>query len=131
MVFGPSGAFWDCFNSGGHETSQVPVCTGSGNYTVVRVKSLPCWNGQLDSADHRSHMSGMNGGVCPSDHPIKVPQINFFQRYPVGVGGPGVHFSDGSILPHVDFWNTWNQAALVDLVNRCLRQGINCGQVGG
>jgi hypothetical protein len=28
---------------------------------------------------------------------------------------------------HADFWNTWKQAALDRLIDRCLRRGVNCG----
>jgi Domain of unknown function (DUF1996) len=130
MVFGPAGAFWDCFEAGGHFTTVVPNC-GPSDYTVVRVRSLPCNDGRKDSLDHRSHMANVRDGQCPASHPIKLPQLNFFVRYPPTTGGPGWELSDGSILPHVDFWNTWQQPALEQLVRDCLNAGRNCGQVSG
>jgi hypothetical protein len=37
-----------------------------------------CWNGTLDSADHKSHMAYRYSGnqSCPESHPIRVPQID-------------------------------------------------------
>jgi hypothetical protein len=131
MVFGPSGAFWDCFQTGGHYTTSVPRCDGSGNYLVVRLKSPPCWDGRLDSPDHRSHVAYPSGSSCPSSHPLKLATINFFQRYPAGEGGPGYRFSDGAILPHADFWNTWDQSRYELLHARCVAGGVNCGQISG
>jgi Domain of unknown function (DUF1996) len=130
MVFGPAGAFWDCFEGGGHYTTVIPNC-GPSDYTFVRVKSLPCNDGRKDSPDHRSHMAPVRGGTCPPSHPIKLPQINFFVRNPPGTGGAGWKLSDGMILPHVDFWNTWQQPTLEQLVRDCLNAGRNCGQVSG
>lgn len=37
-----------------------------------------CWNGELDSPDHKSHMaypSTVNGGSCPKSHPRRVPSL--------------------------------------------------------
>lgn len=135
MVFGPTGFFWDCFNGGGYYTASIPRCVD--DFLVVRGKSPPCWDGRTDSPDHRSHVANASGKTCPSTHPRKLPTINFFTRFPKNEGGPGYHFSDqgqpggNGILPHADFWNTWEQAALEDLVRRCLNAGVNCGQVTG
>jgi hypothetical protein len=34
------------------------------------------------------------------------------------------------MIPHADFWNTWQQRELEALVQRCLWQGANCRLVG-
>ncbi|TVY83302.1 hypothetical protein LSUE1_G001546, partial [Lachnellula suecica] len=35
-----------------------------------------CWDGvNLDSPDHKSHMSYLMGSTCPSSHPVQVPQV--------------------------------------------------------
>jgi hypothetical protein len=39
-----------------------------------------CWNGELDSPDHKDHMrypTLVNGGDCPSSHPKRVPSLFF------------------------------------------------------
>lgn len=133
MVWGPSGFFWDCFNGGGNYTTSIPRCTN--DFLVVRGKSPPCWDGRLDSPDHRSHVANAVGKNCPASHPRKLPMINFFTRYPKNEGGPGYYLSDkgqngaNGILPHADFWNTWIQSELEEEVRDCLRAGVNCGQV--
>jgi hypothetical protein len=76
-------------------------------------------------------MAYATGSSCPSSHPVKVPEIFLHARFQPGASGPGYRLSDGTISPHADFWNTWVQASLVDLVNRCLRAGRDCGQVTG
>jgi hypothetical protein len=37
-----------------------------------------CWNGELDSPNHRDHMAYpnlVNGGQCPETHPRRVPSL--------------------------------------------------------
>lgn len=130
-------SWWNCFNDDS-ETVKLPappLCTGSGNYLVGHVLFPNCWDGvSTDSADHRSHVvhpAGTGPNACPSSHPVKVPQLRFFQRYPVGSGGPGWVLSDGSTRIHADFWNTWQQPRLEQFVRDCLNLGVNCGQVTG
>jgi uncharacterized protein DUF1996 len=124
---------WGCFNTGGDTSTEIPLCTGSGNYLKVNLKFPTCWDGvNTDSADHRSHVHYKVAGSCPASHPVRVPLVNFFIRYPANEGGPGYYLSDGTILPHADFWNTWQQARFEALVADCLNNNPrNCGQVTG
>jgi Domain of unknown function (DUF1996) len=97
-----------------------------------------CWNGQLDSADHRSHVVYPGRGGCPSTHPKILPNISFVFLFPVtsARGTAGWHASsDGGITPHGaysfhgDWMNGWDQAVLDDIVSNCLRapgQGNDC-----
>ena len=66
----------------------------------------------------------------PQTHPVKVPEIFLHVRYPVP-GGSGYKLSDGTVSPHADFWNTWQQASLEALVKKCLNAGVLCGTQTG
>ena len=121
--------------------ARIPDC-GPGGKIKLHVFFPSCWDGvHLDSPDHRSHVVfGLDedGGVdttdpdtCPASHPIKVPQLDFRALYDVS-DGSGYHLSDGMMLAHADFWNTWNQPRLEQLVNACLgRVGQSCGLASG
>jgi len=92
--------------------------------------NLPPANGvNLDSFDHRAHVvlrtdrRGRSRDALPRAvsqyHPVKIPQIDFRCSLP----RHGQHRSRAQlrrVLPHVDFWNTWDQELLVSLVRRCL-----------
>jgi hypothetical protein len=96
------------------------------------VKFPECWDGEhLDSSDHRAHMTFDQGGQCPASHPVRVPALTEVFRYPVSVGG--FHLSSGPMSTgHADFWNTWQQNGLEDLVDRCLQPGQDdCGRIDG
>jgi len=132
MVAGGPGslavAFWSC-KSEGVKYSSPPKCASS-TFPRAIVHFPQCWDGvRLDSPDHRSHVAYPRSGACPSTHRVKVPHVKLYIRFPQSIGGPGYAFSDGNLIPHADYWNTWQQPALVDLVRRCLNAGVDCGQV--
>jgi hypothetical protein len=110
---------------------------GSSRPTVVRWRTKStielqvvfpdCWDGRrLDSPDHQSHMSYSRGFACPRSHPVKVPRIRLFVRYPID-RGRGVTLASGSpYTAHADFFNAWDQRRLERLVASCFQmRGCN------
>lgn len=74
-----------------------------------------------------------NKTACPASHPIEVVQLRETIAYDyTGDGTDVVLTSDGSAAPgstmHVDFWNTWDQAAFDSFVQRCIQtsEEANC-----
>ena len=125
---------WRCGigDEGGGGTTPPTRCTGG--VLGVRIVFPGCVavdpNGQqlLDSADHKSHMArsvlrsdGTRG--CPDSHPISVPvlTINANFNIPTTTGKVTLSSGDASTM-HADFWNTWNQAMLEHLVQRCINE---------
>jgi hypothetical protein len=103
---------------------------GAGGDDKLRVTFPGCWDGvHLDSPDHRSHMA-FGGADCPASHPVRVPAITEVFRYDESVSGGRLSSGDFS-TGHADFWNTWQQAELAALVNRCLNVEIDCGRIDG
>lgn len=97
----------------------------------LRIEFPNCWDGRnLDSADHQSHLaySWTDGDrTCPRTHPVEVPSLQLNFRWHIAGSLDGVALSSGGVLTgHGDFWNTWNQPALVELVERCLHGAITC-----
>lgn len=109
---------------------QPPSACSSG-VMVVSYRFPNCWDGKnLDSADHISHMAYPSGGRCPSSHPVAIPRVESFFRYPVPSSGPigTVTFSSGPYYTaHQDFFNGWVAADLQALVTRCINGGRDCG----
>lgn len=133
-------AYWTCDGESdtGYESRRatIPNC-GPGGKIKLHVFFPSCWDGKrLDSPDHRSHVAygldddggveGTDPDVCPASHPVKIPQLDFRVQYDVS-DGRAYRLSDGEVLPHVDFWNTWHQPRLEHWVDRCLgHRGISC-----
>ena len=72
----PTGPFYyNC--KGGPNFKEIPNCA-VGTQLYQNITFPQCWDGvNLDSPDHKSHMAYHNKGVCPSTHPVILPQITF------------------------------------------------------
>lgn len=91
-----------------------------------------CWDGKnLDSADHKSHMSypvsQFDNGPCPASHPVRI--ISIFYEYVASTGdypyGNGYEWvlSNGDTTGygfHGDFTMGWTDPNLItQLINNC------------
>jgi hypothetical protein len=114
----------------------IPDCA-SGDSVFVEVWFPTCWNGRdLDSADHKSHMSYSMHNACPTSHPVALPQITFniSWRMPAGVRGSQMRLSSdvyASNLPagysmHGDWLMGWKPEIRDAWTNNCLRTGRDC-----
>ena len=110
----------------GKPTAPVDCATG---VISLHVGFPNCWDGaNLDSPDHKSHVVYPSRGVCPADHPVALPRLIMRTEYPIGTDSSGVTLSSGPYYTaHGDFWNTWDQQKLDDLVARCLNGDTDCG----
>ena len=81
-----------------------------------------CWDGRLDSDDHMSHVhyttDGEFDGECPSSHPQRLPQIQFFFRIAPYDGGWHT-FADGSSTYHADYMSGWDESFLQNVLDNC------------
>ncbi|RVD88378.1 uncharacterized protein DFL_002565 [Arthrobotrys flagrans] len=80
-----------------------------------------CWNGELDSEDHRSHVaypSFMEDGTCPDSHPRRLITMKFETLFDVAefsdVEGEFVWSTGdkGGHGYHGDFYNGWDPELL-------------------
>ena len=106
----------------GTPTSSVPI--DCGRKLLKGVVVFPsCWDGvNLDSADHRSHMSYPKGKGCPSTHPVPLPKLVLHVTYGIR-NGAGHWLSSDAMMGltqgrsmHADFWNVWDAQTLADAV---------------
>jgi len=79
-------AHFTCIDSSGSgpQTQNIPVTCATGNIIWASVTFPQCWDGiNLDSPDHKSHMSYPVAGSCPATHPVAVPEITVNVQYAV------------------------------------------------
>jgi Domain of unknown function (DUF1996) len=131
----PTTAFWDCFDNSPSGKYDHPLHCATDELQE-RLIFTNCWDGwQLDTPNHRDHVVRPVSGACPASHPVKLPRVTVFFRYPTGSGGPGWHLSsfaqDGIDVPHGDIFVAWQPGSQEALVSRCLNAGLNCGVVVG
>ncbi len=108
--------------------AQYPFVDG-----IVGVIDLPsCWNG---TGLRPEDVTYPVGGACPSGFGHVIPRLS--ERVHYGVMNPFAE--DGSLAftlssgpwysMHADFWNTWQQERLDQLVADCLIAKTHCGSV--
>lgn len=126
--------------SAGHDvqSNSPPTCL-STQYLSLSIRFPNCLarysdgTPMLDSSDHRRHMAyAATNQACPSTHPIRVPRLRLSITYETP-GYSGGTFTLGGLSGgsrtlswagmHADFWNTWDQGALTEYVNECLKTG--------
>lgn len=102
---------------------SAATCGGAGKHVEMSVIFPQCWNGRdLDSADHKSHMAYPqfigNKRICPSSHPVAIPEISFHIRYHIpSTGTSGWRLSSdmystsktGGFSAHGDWFDGWRE----------------------
>jgi Domain of unknown function (DUF1996) len=152
---GSTMAFWKC-ERGGSPRTELPTNCGS-SWVHANVVFPSCWDGaNLDTVvpdpanpgqmiaatnpltgltypnDHRSHMAYPDAaGACPADHPVPIARVGINVRYPIHNGKGDTLSSGDATTLHADFWNTWQQPVLDNLVVTCLQANIDCGILSG
>ena len=118
---------WAC-GDGVAGTAKPPASCPSSQALRLRIEFPNCWNGRsLDSADHKSHMAYAVAGGCPSSHPVPVPALSLNFRYKISGSLSGVRLASGGVHSgHADFFNSWDQSSLTQLVRDCLNAGRVC-----
>ena len=123
----------------------IADCGGSGQ-VMATVNFGGCWNGMLDSADHRSHLtSGSYGNWgylrCPASHPYLIPELTQGVVYTVQPGDGEVWFAsdrmNGMAMPpgstfHADYMEGWDPGTRATWERQCIGKLLNCsdGELG-
>ena len=122
---------WACGNS--DKNWVLPASCPAGSNLLVRYQAPSCWDGiNLDTPDHQSHMAYPVKGVCPADHPVALPMLEFKISYPVG----GMNLSTlrlssgGGSTWHADFFSAWGLPTEEALVTQCINGGGQCDARG-
>jgi len=123
---------WSCGTGSVREVTP-PDCTGAPSLRML-VTYQDCWDGAHTRSpivpDPDLHVAYSAGGVCPTTHPVHIPQLQFAIDYPP-VAPEGLALTSGNILTgHADFWNSWDQARLEREVAQCINRDLVCGVSG-
>ncbi|KAI1613238.1 WSC domain-containing protein [Exophiala viscosa] len=141
--FASQAVSYACLNYNGPATAETPMFPDYNCPDGLRSQVFfpSCWNGKdLDSADHKSHMSypatSYNSGGCPSDFPVHLVSIfyeviwdtNKFADLWYGNSQPFV-WSMGDPTGyghHGDFVNGWEDTDLLqNAIDQCTAESGN------
>jgi uncharacterized protein DUF1996 len=108
--------------------AQYPFVDG----IIASIDFPSCWNGiGLRPED----VTYPEGGACPPGFGNVIPKLSERVHYgvmnPLGLDGTlAFQLSSGPAYSmHADFWNTWEQERLDQLVEDCLIAMVHCGSV--
>ncbi|MEO7369843.1 MAG: DUF1996 domain-containing protein [Ilumatobacteraceae bacterium] len=121
----------------GPRTDNIPTTCAVGSTIFASVMFPQCWDGvNLDSPDHKSHMSYPVDGKCPSTHPRAVPEITFNVVYLVTDAKALARWRlssdtyDSSIPAgyslHADWFNGWKPQFMDAWVKNCDQTPKDC-----
>lgn len=121
---------WTC-GSGIRRDIDPPTCPTDQSLSLV-LTFPDCWNGtDLASPDNRAHMSYSTQGLCPTSHPVAVPQLQFIVDYGIDGDATGLELSSGGVQSgHGDFLNAWDPGRLAREIRTCLHRNAVCGIAG-
>ena len=96
-----------------------------------------CWDGvNLDSPDHKSHMSYTVNRACPITHPVALPEVSFNIIYTVNETNAPLRWRLSSdaydrSLPagysaHGDWFNGWKPEVMETFVAKCDQASTDC-----
>ena len=99
---------------------------------VASIDFPSCWNGTGLTPEAVAYPVN---GFCPAGFPHVIPKLS--ERVHFGIMNPlnldgslGFILSSGPAYTlHADFWNTWQQERLDQLVTDCLAARVHCGSV--
>lgn len=132
--------YWECLDpkvgTGTQRGQQIGNCA-AGTELWMHVTFPQCWDGvNLDSPDHKSHMSYPVGGACPATHPVAIPEIAYQVIYPVAATGatPAWRLSSDMYAPalpggrsaHADYDMAWQKEVIDAAVRNCLQGKRDC-----
>lgn len=129
---------WACYHGSIADAiyngTNIPQNCPQG-FTLRQTIRFPmCWNGELDSLDHRSHLVYPVRNGCTATHPKKIPNISFIFGWTVkDTNSNGMRLS--SDLPgavpgassHADYMFGWNESFSDRWFNNCLVATKDCG----
>ena len=123
----------------------VADCGGEGQI-MTAINFGNCWNGQLDSADHRSHLAHVSYGdwgyeKCPATHPYVIPELTQQIAYTIVKSDGAIAFSSdlmpgmtmaGGTTFHADYMEGWDPPTRAIWERECIGKMLNCsdGELG-
>lgn len=124
--------------AGARVDSQVRFAAcNPGEIFGQHVEFPQCWDGiNLDSADHKSHMSyggGWPSRGCPPSHPVPLTQVTYNVYYRVPSTGMAswrlssdMYAGPPGYSGHGDWVNGWDPQVFQRVVNNCYQGSFDC-----
>jgi hypothetical protein len=130
---------WTCTPSAGDlvpARSDAPHDCGSAFLRLV-ITFPNCWDGHsLGGKGQTNVVYQSSAGVCPSSHPVQIPQVVMHVAYPTSTASNltlsiGPTQTGPTVTGHADFMMGWNQPRMDANVAACIDTQTRCGGTSG
>jgi Domain of unknown function (DUF1996) len=130
---------WTCTPSAGDlvpSRSDAPHDCGSAFLRLV-ITFPNCWDGHSLGGKGQTNVVYQSvAGVCPSSHPVQIPQIVMHIAYPTSTASNltlsiGPTQTGPTVTGHADFMMGWNQSRMDADVAACIDTQTRCGRTSG
>ncbi|WP_245759126.1 DUF1996 domain-containing protein [Yersinia ruckeri] len=124
--------------------ASCPLYDGENTLFSLSFSFPNCWDGKNIKPPHHGPRNAVHdiNGVCPSDYPVKIPQLQMNIGYhlpkntdisalklsmnPEMVKGQAIPKWGSLYTAHADFFNGWKEDAIEYVVDNCLNQERKC-----
>jgi hypothetical protein len=130
---------WTCTPSAGDllpARSDAPHdCSGAFLRLVITFPN--CWDGHsLGGKGQTNVVYQSSSGICPTSHPVQIPQIVMHVAYPTSTASNltlsiGPTQTGPTVTGHADFMMGWNQPRMDANVAACIDTQTRCGRTTG
>lgn len=115
-------------------TKKINSCK-AGEILFMTIEFPSCWDGKnLDSPNHKDHMTHPVADLCPASHPVAIPVITFTLEYKITADNQNAKWrlasdnyaydgTNAGFSMHGDWVNGWNQEVLDGIVKNCINAG--------
>jgi hypothetical protein len=130
---------WTCTPSAANlvpQRSDAPHDCGTAFLRLV-ITFPNCWDGHsLAGKGQTNVVYQSDAGVCPSSHPVQIPQIVMHIAYPTSTTSNltlsiGPTQTGPTVTGHADFMMGWNQPRMDANVAACIDTQTRCGRTSG
>jgi len=119
--------------------NSIPTTCYQDNQLIMEVNFPQCWDGvNLDSPDHKSHMSYPTGSGCPSAYPVALPAISYEIYYDLAAvdltrmakwrlsSDNYAATSPGGYSAHADYIFGWDKTTMQTFITDCDNASVDC-----
>jgi hypothetical protein len=130
---------WTCTPAAGNllpKRSDAPHDCGNAFERLV-ITFPNCWDGHsLGGKGQTNVVYQTSSGVCPTSHPVQIPQIVMHVAYPTSTAtdltlSTGPTQTGPTVTGHADFMMGWTQSRMDADVAACIDTQTRCGRTTG
>lgn len=126
---------WSCHNNSSIRGQKIITSCPAGDQLEMGIFFPQCWDGKnLDSPDHKSHMSYPGPVGCPASHPVALPEVSIHILWSIPASGDmskwrlssDTYTGPAGYSAHADFMVGWDRSVIERWTKFCVVAAKDC-----